>query len=554
MIITGPGANVLTVRRSSANFTPNFRIFNITSGTVTISGLTIANGFLFGGTDGGGISNSGTLTFTACAISGNSAGTSSTNSGRGGGIASTGTLSITNSTISGNSAAHGGGGIANVGGTATLINCTVSGNFSSIQPGGGIDNMVGSLALTNCTISANWKGGGVLNDSGSVNVRNTIIAKNTDNASDVLGNIASQGYNLVGVADGATMTPVTGDQIGTAASPLDPILGPLQDNGGPTFTHALLGGSTARDKGNSTGSNMDQRGFARPVDNPFIRNASGSDGSDIGAFEVQPGLTARSLNISTRARVQTGDNVLIAGFIITGSNPKQVVLRGLGPSLANAGIPPATVLNDPVLELHGASGALLSANDNWKESPQRAQIQGTVLQPTDDREAVILTTLSPASYTAVIRGVGNSTGVGLVELYDVNQSSDSMLTNISSRAFVEGGDNVVIAGFTLGGSSNGSPLIIIRGLGPSLATFGITNPLANPILQLRDANGTQLASDDNWKNDPDQESEIVATGLQPQHDLEAAIAATLPPGAYTAILFGVNGGTGVGLVEVYNLQ
>src|SRR5205085_1610642 len=239
---------------------------------------------------------------------------------------------------------------------------------------------------------------------------------------------------------------------------------------------------------------------------------------------------------------------------MTGNTPKQVVLRGMGPSLANAGIPPATVLNDPVLELHGASGALLSANDNWKESPQRAQIQGTVFQPTDDREAVILTTLSPASYTAVIRGVGNSTGVGLVELYDVNQSSDSMLTNISSRAFVEGGDNVVIAGFTLGGGSNGSPLIIIRGLGPSLAAFGITNPLADPILQLRDANGTQLASDDNWKNDPDQQSEIVATGLQPQDDLEAAIAATLPPGAYTAILFGVNGGTGVGLVEVYNLQ
>src|SRR5207302_6532916 len=185
-------------------------------------------------------------------------------------------------------------------------------------------------------------------------------------------------------------------------------------------------------------------------DNPAIPKAAGGDGSDIGAFELQAGLTAKSLNISTRARVQTGDNVLIGGFIITGNVPKRIVLRALGPSLVNAGVPAATVLNDPVLELHGASGALIVSNDNWKDSPQRAQIEGTVFQPTDDREAVILTTLPPAAYTAVVRGVANGTGVGVVEVYDLDQSSDSTLANISSRAFVETGKNVVIGGCILG--------------------------------------------------------------------------------------------------------
>jgi hypothetical protein len=389
-----------------------------------------------------------------------------------------------------------------------------------------------------------------------MNARNTIVANNMVNAShDVVGTLTSQGYNLIGVIDGGTITPAqSSDQIGTAAAPIDPMLGPLQDNGGPTLTHALLSNSTARDKGESSGSNTDQRGFTRPVDNPAIPNAAGGDGSDIGAFEIQSGLTARSLNISTRSRVETGDNVMIAGFIITGNVAKQVLLRGLGPSLVNGGVPAAEVLNNPLLELRGAGGALIIFNDDWKDSPQRAQIEGTAFQPSDEREAVILTTLPPAGYTAVLKGVGSSTGVGLVEVYDLNQSSDSTLTNLSSRALVESGNNVVIAGFTLGGSSNGSPLLIIRGLGPSLGSFGIANPLPNPTLELRDANATLLASDDNWNDNASQASQIMAVGLQPSNNLEAAIAAALPPGQYTAILSGQNGESGIGTVEVYNLQ
>jgi hypothetical protein len=221
--------------------------------------------------------------------------------------------------------------------------------------------------------------------------------------------------------------------------------------------------------------------------------------------------------------------------------------------VVNAGLPADTVLNDPVLELHGASGALIISNDNWKDSPQRAQIEGTIYQPTDDREAVILTTLPPASYTALVKGAGGSTGVGVVEVYDFDRSSDSAMGNISSRALVETGNNVVIGGFTLG-SPSGTAQIIIRGLGPSLGAFGVPNPLANPTLELRNVNGTLLAFNDDWQSDPGQAAQIIAAGLQPEDDLEAAIPAALLPGAYTAILAGQFNGTGVGTVEVYNLQ
>lgn len=550
--ILGPGANQLTIRRVSGS---NFRIVHVISGSiVTLSGVAVSNGFAFGGINGGGIANEGTLTLTACTISGNTAGTSSTNSGEGGGISNTGVLSIANSTISDNSVSHGGGGIFN-GGTATLTNCTISGNISTTFPGGGISNSVGTVTLTNCTVLGNKTlgsaAGGIYND-GTVNLKSTIVAKSE--GPDVSGTLTSQGYNLIGVGDGATITPAQStDQIGSAASPIDPVAGPLQDNGGPTFTHALLPGSPAQDKGQSSGVSTDQRGFPRPADNPLIPNAAGGDGSDIGAFERQDISIASSVNLSTRARVQTGDNVLIGGFIVTGNVPKPVVLRALGPSLVNVGVPTAEVLNDPVLELRGSSGALITSNDNWKESPDKGQIEGTPYEPVSDREAVIRTTLPPATYTAVVRGKDNGTGVAVVELYDLDKASDSTLANISSRAFVEAGNNVLIGGFTLGGN-NGSAQIVIRAIGPSLANFGFTNPLADPTLELRDANAGLLAFNDNWRDDAAQASYLTAVGLQPKNDFESALAVTLPPGVYTGIVAGKNAGTGVGLVEIYNLQ
>jgi hypothetical protein len=531
-------------------------IYNSAGGTVTISNSILSRNDSGSHTDGGGIYNSsnGRVTITNSTISGNSA-----PNAFGGGIfnSDAGVVTITSSTISGNGGDGGGGGAYNSG-TMTITNSTISGNHTRFRGGGIYNSSNGTVNLTITTIFGNIGGGGFpdlvggVGNVGLVNARNTIIAKNPNG--DFNGTLTSQGFNLIGNGSGATITPAQAtDQIGTTAFPIDPMLGPLQDNGGPTFTHALLSGSPARDKGDSSGSNTDQRGFTRPVDNPAIPNAPGGDGSDIGAFEMQAGLAARSLNISTRSRVQTGDNVLIGGFIITGNVPKPVVLRGLGPSLANAGIPASTVLNDPVLELHGSSGALITSNDNWKESPQRSQIEGTVFQPSDDREAVIWTTLPPAAYTTVVRGKGSDTGVGLVEIYDLDQSSDSTLANLSSRAFVETGNNVLIGGFTLGGN-NGSPQTIIRALGPSLAQLGITNPLANPTLELRDANGTLLVFNDDWKDDPAQSYQVVAAGLQPTDDSESAIAAALAPGAYTAIVAGKDGSTGIGVVEIYNLQ
>ncbi len=262
---------------------------------------------------------------------------------------------------------------------------------------------------------------------------------------------------------------------------------------------------------------------------------------------------AQALNISTRSRVDVGDKVMIGGFIITGNANKPVVIRGLGPSLVNLGVPAATVLNDPFLELHGPNGALIMSNDNWIDSPQKAQIQGTIFQPSDNRESVILATLPPGNYTAILTGVGQTTGIGVVEVYDNGQGIDSTLANISTRGFVQTGDNVMIGGFTLG-NNPASAHIAVRGIGPSLASSGLSNLLADPTLALHNANGTIMISNDNWTDDPVAAAQLTANGLALKDPKESGIFTLLPPGAFTAILAGKNGGVGIGLVEIYNLK
>jgi len=242
---------------------------------------------------------------------------------------------------------------------------------------------------------------------------------------------------------------------------------------------------------------------------------------------------------------------MIAGFIITGNSNKAVVLRGLGPSLSSFGI--SGLLLDPVLELHAPDNSLITMNDNWKDSPQRSQIEGTVFQPTDDRESVILATLTPANYTAILTGKNNTTGVGLVEVYDNNQAADSQLANISTRGLVQGQDNVMIGGFILGGNPNNTR-IAIRGIGPSLSQFGLNNVLADPTLELHDANGTTLIANDNWTDDTTSAALLIVNGLALKDPKEAGIFTSLPAGQFTAILAGKNGGAGIGLVEIYNLK
>jgi hypothetical protein len=245
---------------------------------------------------------------------------------------------------------------------------------------------------------------------------------------------------------------------------------------------------------------------------------------------------------------------MIGGFIIRGNTPKAVVLRGLGPSLVNAGVPAASVLNDPVLELHGSNGALIISNDNWKDSPQRTQIEGTVFQPTDDRESVILATLPPGAYTGILKGVGQTTGIGVIEVYDNNQAADSDLANISTRGFVDTGNNVMIGGFTLGGN-NSATRIAVRALGPSLSSSGLSNVLADPTLELHNANGTIMVSNDDWQSDPVSAAQLTANGLALPDPKESGIFTSLaPPGQFTAVVAGKNGGIGIGLVEIYNLR
>jgi len=249
-------------------------------------------------------------------------------------------------------------------------------------------------------------------------------------------------------------------------------------------------------------------------------------------------------NISTRLNVGTGDNALIGGFIITGTGDKNVIVRAIGPSLGTAGV--AGALADPILELHDGTGAIIASNDNWKDT-QQDEIIATTVPPTDDKESAIVRRLTPGSYTAIVRGKGNGTGVGLVEAYGLDGTAK--LANISTRGFVQAGDNVMIGGFIV--LNTGVPTsVIVRAIGPSLA--GVPNALADPTLELHDPNGALVASNDNWKDT--QEAEIVATTVPPTNDKESAIVQTLNTGAYTAIVRGKNDTTGVALVEAYNLQ
>lgn len=248
-------------------------------------------------------------------------------------------------------------------------------------------------------------------------------------------------------------------------------------------------------------------------------------------------------------RVGTGDNVGIGGFIITGTAPMHVLVRAIGPSLS-PGIPDA--LADPVLELHGPGGFVTITNDNWRDDPaQEAAIIATGIAPTNDLESAIDAALSPGTYTAIVKGKNGTSGVGLVEIYDLSSASPARLGNISTRALVSTGSNIVIAGFILGNNS-GNDRVVARGIGPSLSGQGVSNALADPVLEMRDSNGTLLVANNDWQDNPGQASELTAAGLAPSNPLESGIARTLPPGLYTVLLAGLDNGTGIGLVEVYD--
>lgn len=278
-----------------------------------------------------------------------------------------------------------------------------------------------------------------------------------------------------------------------------------------------------------------------------------------------PAPTATLSNISTRSFVRTGDNVMIGGFIVDGPQPKTVIIRAIGPELTQFGVP--NVLMNPTLELHDGTGALIASNDNWQMTviggvithDQVQEILNSGRAPTDARESAIIASLPAGNYTAIARGVSNTTGVALVEVYDLSAAVNSVLGNISTRSFVQTGDNVMIGGFIITGPR--SKRVIVRAIGPELTQFGVPNVLANPTLELHNSAGVLIAFNNDWQMTiiggiimHDQVQEILNSGLAPGDPRESAIIANLPAGNYTAIVRGINNSTGVALVEVYDLD
>ena len=624
LAITGPGANRLAVQRST-NAPPFriFHIISSTV-TTHISGFKISNGSVVGGVgsdgDGGGIRNSGALTLTDSIVSDNHAAGTEFVGGHGGGVLNdSGTMTIMRCTISNNSAQYhtgssgdcpsgSGGGILNYsGGSLTITNSTISGNSCFIQDsfrlcfgsggGGGVRN-AGSMTIRNCTLSGNsvdatgsvFMNGGGISNIGNLRITSSTVASNSASGQGVAfgggifssastrsdssiialnsapvgpdfftftggGGLQSTGYNIIGDDGDAVISSQSTDQIGTPDAPIDPLLESLADNGGPTLTHALQSSSPAINRGDPAAPPQDQRGYGR------------AEVPDVGAFEFDGVPPAALGNISTRCFVQMGDNVMIGGFIVQGTGPKRVIIRAIGPELTQYGVPDP--LANPTLELHNAAGALIGSNDDWQHTiiggvitrNQVGDIQNSGHAPTNPFESAIIADLPPGNYTAIVSGVNNTAGVGLVEVYDLSANTASLLGNISTRSFVQTGDNVMIGGFIVQGT--GAKRVIIRAIGPELGAppYNIPNELANPTLELHDGTGALIASNDNWRTTiiggiitANQVRDIVNSGYAPGDGRESAIIAELRPGNYTAIVRGVNDTTGVALVEVYDLD
>ena len=258
----------------------------------------------------------------------------------------------------------------------------------------------------------------------------------------------------------------------------------------------------------------------------------------------------RLLNIAGRARVQPDERALIGGFIVGGAHPIRVIIRGIGTSLKSDGSSMDGRLQNPALELRGGSGELIVENDDWRASPQADQIRGTGLAPREDKEAAIVAMLDPGAYTAVLRGAGETQGIGVIEIYDLQASAEAKLSNLASRAFVSTGDNVLIGGFIVHG---GPPQrVLVRAIGSSLEG-AVAEELQDPTLEVVNAEGAKIGENDDWR-DARNPGEVEGTGAAPTHEKESAVVLTLGAGAYTATVRGKNNGTGTGVVEIYRLD
>jgi cytochrome c peroxidase len=387
-------------------------------------------------------------------------------------------------------------------------------------------------------------------------------------------NSSASGNNgvIATIAGGTDLTVISSPTLRDLVGPSGQLNAPLMHNGSftsiaqviehynaipsdnPGLSPFLKQGSVPQNLNLTAQQKLDLEAFLRTLTgkalytDPKWSNPFRADGS-ITIIDTAP-PPSQTVNLSTRLRVLTAEKVGIGGFIITGTAPKRVLIRALGPSLAQFGLP--TVLADPSLTLNGPTGFVPIVNDNWKSSQQN-EIQATGLAPANDLESAIVATLVPGNYTAVVNGVNSGTGTGILEIYDLDSAADSKLGNISTRAFVGTGDDIVIAGFTVG-NGTGIDNLIIRGLGPSLSASSLGGVLNDPKLEVRDANGVTLGANDNWFQSP-QQSDISGSGLAPLFSFESAVSLTLGPGAYTALLSAAPSPfspTGIALVEVYS--
>jgi hypothetical protein len=463
----------------------------------------------------------------------------------------------------------------NAAGSALVYSTYLGGSDLDVSESMAVDS-AGNAYLTGMTHSANFPTANAL-QSALGGLADSFVTKLNATGSALVystylgGNEHDVGYGIA--VDPAGNASVTGFTVSTNF----PVVNPFQSTIGragfeDAFVTKLNAAGSALVYSTYLGGTDRDGGFAIAVDSAGDAYVTGSTFSrcfptTAGAFDTswslgfedafitkisetaQPSTStpcpSQLLNLATRLRVLSGESALIGGFIITGNEGKQVIIRGIGPSLT--GIQGA--LANPTLELFDSGQFLLANNDDWITN--RAEVEATTIPPTHDLESAIVITLEPGAYTAVLRGQNDGIGIGVVEVYDLSPSANSMLANIGSRGFVDTGDNAMIGGFIVGGEGQADARVVVRGIGPSLSAFGITNALQNPTLELKNANGATLISNDDWQQG--QPTEINQLNLAPSDSRESALVTALPHGNYTAILRGKDNTTGVAVVEIYNV-
>lgn len=423
-------------------------------------------------------------------------------------------------------------------------------SLSIAEPGSGPNAglLVFNLKMTNLSVippDRRWR---IIWNSPSAPDGQYYLGMSSDAGGAVTFDYGTVATPVVGLVLGDPQTTTVGTPDAGAFTPAGLItIAIARDKVGNPQTGDLIGGISVRTYADSTNKVRS----TNAIDTTGNANAN-DETANAATYAVMGPQSARLQNISTRAQVGSAEKVLIGGFIITGTDAKRVVVRGRGPSLSVFGI--ADPVHDPIIELYNsASGpGAIATNDDWQQT-QKTEIEGTGLAPESPLESAIVQTLAPGAYTVILRDKDMSAArLGIVEVFDVAPAANSQLGNLSSRGFVGTGDNVLIGGVIVGPASTGSSNVLVRSLGPSLGAFGVSGALPDPMLRLVDQNGTQIASNDDWRTN-EAAIQAQAPTLAPMRNEEPALISSLAPGQYTAIVEGKNA-TGVATVEIYALS